>query len=162
EIWRAVLQVEHVAREDDFFALGGDSISSILVVSRARKLGLACSPRDLFERPTLAELAARVAELGAQGGAPLAVAEGEGRVPLTPIQRWFALQGLARPDHFNQALLLALPARRDAAVLAGCLRELARHHGALRLRLDAVSGEQRHVPPEAADWPLELVNLQGC
>ncbi|MFC8722424.1 amino acid adenylation domain-containing protein, partial [Kitasatospora sp. NPDC057198] len=44
--------------EDDFFRLGGDSISSIRLVGAARAEGLALSPRDVFEHRTPAALAA--------------------------------------------------------------------------------------------------------
>ncbi|WP_196249966.1 phosphopantetheine-binding protein, partial [Rhodococcoides fascians] len=43
--------------DDDFFRLGGDSISSILVVSRARREGLHFTVRDVFEKRTIAGLA---------------------------------------------------------------------------------------------------------
>nr|WP_282206405.1 amino acid adenylation domain-containing protein [Kitasatospora fiedleri] len=47
-----------VGAEDDFFRLGGDSISSIRLIGAARAEGLALSPRDVFERRTPAALAA--------------------------------------------------------------------------------------------------------
>ena len=59
EIWCALLGVERVGVEDNFFMLGGDSILSIQVVSRARRAGLTLTPRDLFRHPTVAALARR-------------------------------------------------------------------------------------------------------
>ncbi|MEV7467347.1 amino acid adenylation domain-containing protein [Streptomyces kronopolitis] len=53
-----VLGLSHVAADADFFTLGGDSISSIQVVSHARKAGLALTPRDIFRDKTPAALAA--------------------------------------------------------------------------------------------------------
>ena len=47
-----------VGIDDDFFTLGGDSISSIAVSGRARKAGLHITPRDVFRRRTVAALAA--------------------------------------------------------------------------------------------------------
>ncbi|MFO2465905.1 amino acid adenylation domain-containing protein [Pseudomonas sp. 15FMM2] len=58
DIWQAVLGLEQVGVTDNFFALGGDSIISIQVVSRARQAGLQISPKDLFEQPTIEQLAA--------------------------------------------------------------------------------------------------------
>ncbi|WP_156333142.1 non-ribosomal peptide synthetase, partial [Pseudomonas sp. NBRC 111119] len=57
EIWQEVLGIDQVGVSDNFFALGGDSIVSIQVVSRAREEGLALSPKDLFQYPTIAALA---------------------------------------------------------------------------------------------------------
>ena len=62
-VWSQILGVERVGAEDNFFALGGDSILSIQVLSRARERGLAFELQDLFEHQTVRELArvARVA-----------------------------------------------------------------------------------------------------
>ncbi|HSK62153.1 MAG TPA: condensation domain-containing protein, partial [Actinomycetospora sp.] len=53
----AVLEHE-VGAEDDFFALGGDSILAIALVGRARAAGLVVTPRQVFEQRSVAALAA--------------------------------------------------------------------------------------------------------
>jgi amino acid adenylation domain-containing protein/non-ribosomal peptide synthase protein (TIGR01720 family) len=57
-VWRSVLRLERIGVHDDFFRLGGDSILSLQIVARARQEGLALTPRQIFENPTIAELAA--------------------------------------------------------------------------------------------------------
>ncbi|MEI2337010.1 phosphopantetheine-binding protein, partial [Pseudomonas aeruginosa] len=52
EIWEALLGIERVGLDDNFFALGGDSIVSIQMVGRARQAGFGLSPRDLFQHQT--------------------------------------------------------------------------------------------------------------
>ncbi|WP_328940793.1 amino acid adenylation domain-containing protein [Streptomyces sp. NBC_00250] len=64
EIFGDVLGVQGTSVDDDFFMLGGDSLSSIAVATRARERGLTLSPRDLFEHRTPAALAAVAALLG--------------------------------------------------------------------------------------------------
>jgi len=64
EIWSGVLGVESVGVTDNFFDLGGDSILSIRIIARAHETGLAITPRQLFEHPTIAELAAIVEAAG--------------------------------------------------------------------------------------------------
>jgi hypothetical protein len=72
-IYAEVLGLERVGVDDSFFDLGGDSISSMQVVARARAAGLVCRPRDVFVEQTVARLA-RVAGVtagqaaGAGGG----------------------------------------------------------------------------------------------
>ncbi|MFD0442078.1 phosphopantetheine-binding protein [Streptomyces indonesiensis] len=44
EIWGTLLGRERIGAEDNFFHLGGDSILSIQVASRARQAGLAFTP----------------------------------------------------------------------------------------------------------------------
>jgi aryl carrier-like protein len=57
-LFAEVLGVGQVGIDDSFFALGGDSIMSIQLVSRARKAGLEITPRAVFQHQTVAALAA--------------------------------------------------------------------------------------------------------
>ncbi|WP_284740329.1 non-ribosomal peptide synthetase [Amycolatopsis sp. RTGN1] len=57
-IWSEVLVVDRIGVEDDFFRLGGDSLTSIRLVARMREaFAVDLSPQDLFDRPRIAELA---------------------------------------------------------------------------------------------------------
>ncbi len=55
-IWSSVLGIEQVGIHDNFFALGGDSIRSIQVLSQARERGIYFSLRQLFQNQTIHEL----------------------------------------------------------------------------------------------------------
>ncbi len=55
--WSEVLDISPIGVRDDFFELGGDSMQCIQIVAAARARGLAFAPRDLFNHPTIAELA---------------------------------------------------------------------------------------------------------
>jgi mycobactin peptide synthetase MbtE len=59
-VFADLLSTSDVGRFDDFFALGGDSILSVQLASRARAVGLAVNPRMVFENPTVNQLAAAV------------------------------------------------------------------------------------------------------
>ncbi len=63
-VFAELLSTPEVGRFDDFFALGGDSILSVQLASRARAAGLAVSPRMIFENPTVQQLAAALDALG--------------------------------------------------------------------------------------------------
>jgi len=64
EIWAAVLRVERVGRRDDFFALGGHSLSAVRVISRVRQeLGVEVALRELFARPVLKDFAQEILDL---------------------------------------------------------------------------------------------------
>ncbi|MGX2994042.1 amino acid adenylation domain-containing protein [Streptomyces sp. JNUCC 64] len=60
-----VLGTADIGREDGFFALGGDSIVSVQLASRARAKGLRVTARMVFENPTVAELAEACERAGA-------------------------------------------------------------------------------------------------
>ncbi len=161
-IWSEVLGVAEVGVDDDFFDLGGDSILSLQIVHRARRAGLEIQPKQVFQHPTVAGLAAVA---GAAAAPPAGPPAAPGPVPLTPVQRWFFALDPPRPEHWNQSLLLA--ARRDAlrppdpAALRRAVAALAAHHDALRLRFrrGADGWEQRTVASEEAGVPFALVDL---
>ncbi|HEX4392434.1 MAG TPA: amino acid adenylation domain-containing protein, partial [Mycobacterium sp.] len=66
-VFAELLSTPDVGRFDDFFALGGDSILSVQLASRARAVGLPVNPRMIFENPTPAQLATAVDALEASG-----------------------------------------------------------------------------------------------
>jgi non-ribosomal peptide synthase protein (TIGR01720 family) len=160
-IWAEVLRVERVGVHGNFFELGGDSILSIQVVSRARQRGLKLTPRQLFERPTIARLAEVVERVGAQS--PEAAQEAvEGEAPLTPIQRRFFEEEFPARHHFNQALLLAPREALEAGVLARAAQALEAHHDALRLRFrrEGEVWKQSHAGV-GRRTPLTVFDLSG-
>lgn len=92
DIYAQVLGVDRVGVDESFFDLGGDSILSMQVVSRARAAGVHCRPRDIFVEQTVSAVAA-VASLS-DGRAGI-VDDGIGPVLATPIIHW--LQGVPGP-----------------------------------------------------------------
>ncbi|WP_327260475.1 amino acid adenylation domain-containing protein [Streptomyces sp. NBC_01232] len=67
-VFAQVLGLASAGIDDDFFVLGGDSIVSIQLVTRARKAGLVLTPRDVFEQRTVERMAAAARNAGDQGG----------------------------------------------------------------------------------------------
>ncbi|MET8567696.1 amino acid adenylation domain-containing protein [Streptomyces sp. NPDC004783] len=64
EIWQEVLQVSETSRDAGFFELGGDSLTAMHVTQRlARRFGVELTLRQMFDHPTLTELAALIDEL---------------------------------------------------------------------------------------------------
>ena len=65
EIWRELLGIDEVGRDDDFFALGGHSLAAVRLFARIRKQWNVDLPlATLFQGSTLSGLAAIVAEAG--------------------------------------------------------------------------------------------------
>jgi non-ribosomal peptide synthase protein (TIGR01720 family) len=160
-VWAEVLQRPTVGRHANFFEIGGDSILSMQIIARARRIGILLAPRQLFQYQTIAELAtvATLAETTTAEQEPIS-----GPVPLTPIQHWFFEQDLADMHQYNQAMMLACPQAVDAAALAKALQHLVRHHDALRLRFthDAAGWHQRNAgPEEVASSILTTTDLSG-
>ncbi|MEJ2866090.1 amino acid adenylation domain-containing protein [Actinomycetospora flava] len=131
-----VLRLERVGVDDDFFALGGHSMAAMRLVSGVREaLGVELVVRDVFEAPTVAALAARVA--GAPRARPRPAPSGPPgeEEPLAPGQRRLLAEGtVRRPDH---ALVLDGPFDRDA--LAAAVDDVVARHEPLRTVVGASS-----------------------
>ncbi|WP_429174270.1 amonabactin biosynthesis non-ribosomal peptide synthetase AmoG [Aeromonas salmonicida] len=170
-IWQGVLK-QPLGVEDDFFRLGGDSILSIQLTTRLRDAGLHCSVKDVFEAKTVRRLCR---QLGQQQAVSHQTEQGNlvGGFPLHPIQHWFFEQGYAKPGHWNQGVILRLPAGIDDDTLAGWLTTLRQHHDALRLAV-APTGQrylaELALPPlptldagtlGGAELQARLTELQG-
>jgi len=158
-IWAEVLRLERVGVDEGFFELGGDSILTIQVVSRARRAGLSITPRQLFEHQTVAELAAVVGWAGEGAGGSADGGEASGPVPLTPIQAWFFEQEHPAPWHANQSVLLAVDAGLDDAVLDAALDAVLAHHDALRLRFRRAGDGWEQWHADTSGITLERVDL---
>ncbi|WP_172385407.1 non-ribosomal peptide synthetase [Streptomyces sp. MNP-20] len=135
-VFAEVLGQARVGVDDDFFALGGDSIQSIQVVSRARTHGLLVTSRQVFEHRTVAELAGVAATDTGESGPVLAELDGGGvgHLPLMPVAHWILENG-AGFDSLLQAVVLELPHDIDRAGLAATLTAVLDRHDLLRARL---------------------------
>ncbi|MFD7863672.1 amino acid adenylation domain-containing protein [Streptomyces sp. NPDC059783] len=137
EAFASVLRAPEVRTDDDFFALGGDSILSIQLVSRVREAGLAVTPRDVFVHRNPEAIAAVAAPLDGAMGEP--DGHGTGTMEPTPIAAWF-LERPGTTDGYNQSGVLSTPAGAREDTLVAALQLLADHHDMLRLRVTRIAG----------------------
>lgn len=160
-IWTQVLGLDKVGIYDNFFELGGDSIASIQIVARLNQAGLQLTPKQMFESPTVAGLAA------VTGTAPILETEQglvTGSLPLTPIQHWFFEQKLLHPHHWNQAVLLEVREIIVPAFLGQAVYHLLKHHDALRLRFTPTESGWQQVNgglEEVEVIPVSVIDLSS-
>ena len=153
-IYAQVLGLERVGVDESFFELGGDSILSIQVVTRARAAGLVCKPPDIFVEQTVARLA-RVVGVSDGDAGPLD--DGVGQVVATPIMRW--LETVDGPvGQYNQTVVVQAPAGVSEADVVAVLQALLDRHAMLRLRVnDDGAGRWSLTVPEVGS-----VDVRGC
>ncbi|GAA5046551.1 hypothetical protein GCM10023318_12080 [Nocardia callitridis] len=138
EVFAAVLGATRVGLDDSFFGLGGDSILSIQLVSRAKRQGVVFSARDVFDQRTVAGLAAVATALDDSEQYQLAELPGGGigAIPLTPVMTELLAAGTPF-ERFTQSMTLRLPEGIDRPTLVATLDAVLDHHDALRTRLRA-------------------------
>ncbi|MEU2794839.1 amino acid adenylation domain-containing protein, partial [Streptomyces sp. NPDC007100] len=140
-LFAELLGLERVGAEDSFFALGGDSIMSMQLASRARRAGWVVTPRQIFAEKTPERLALVAEAVGAEAqDRDLGV----GEVAWTPVMR---AQGPKVTDsEFAQWMVAGAPAALGQDVLVAGLGALLDTHDMLRAR--AVPGEQTLIVGE--------------
>ncbi|WP_420831014.1 amino acid adenylation domain-containing protein [Nodularia sphaerocarpa] len=168
EIWSSILNLSQVGIYDNFFALGGDSILAIQLISRANQVGLQLTPKQIFQHQTIAELAPVVTPnesiLPPQGMIT-------GAVLMTPIQYWFFEQELVNQHHFNQVVFLESSEKLQQEVLVEVINKLLLHHDTLRCQFGGVDcfaqrrkDAKEEIGGEIADLgnvPLVCCDLSG-
>ncbi|WP_241485165.1 condensation domain-containing protein, partial [Nocardiopsis potens] len=170
--------------DDDFFALGGNSLAAARAANLLRaRTGTDAGVADVFEAPTPEALAARIGARGARRPAlrPGAARDWDGPLPLTGGQRgmWAASRLHGAGAVYNVPWVLRCRGRVDAGALRAALRDVVGLHEVLRTvfpeqqedapRQGPQSGApagpgepfQRVLPAEQAPDPLEEADARG-
>jgi amino acid adenylation domain-containing protein len=168
EIWREVLQLERVGIRDNFFALGGHSLLAAQVASRiARVLRVELPLREMFQSPTIAELAEQIVASQAGGkralGPPIVPVPREGELlpSFTQEALWFLDQLERGRATYTIYSPLRIKGRLNVATVEGALNEIVRRHEALRTRFPEVDGRPVQVIEPAEPTTLPLMDLSG-
>ncbi|HEV7669747.1 MAG TPA: non-ribosomal peptide synthase/polyketide synthase [Thermoanaerobaculia bacterium] len=167
-VWGDVLGVEQVGWRSNFFDLGGHSLVATRVVSRLRSaLGVELALRELFEAPTVGELAGRIERALRLGAGvetpPLVPVPRDRALPLSFAQQrlWFIDQLEPDSSVYNIPIALEVTGDLDLSALERVLGEIVRRHEALRTVFAAVDGEPAQVILPAGRFALALVDLSG-
>ncbi len=163
-IWQAVLGVEQVGVTSNFFVLGGHSLLATQVVARiGQQLGLTVALRTLFEKPTIAELAATLTTSEPSSARPpLVPIARTGPVPLSFAQQRLWLIGQLDPASSGYSIpgALRLTGQLDPAALERALNELVARHESLRTIFAMQDGEPVQIIQPGAALPFTLVDLR--
>ncbi|WP_306304989.1 non-ribosomal peptide synthetase [Nocardia concava] len=146
--------------DDDFFARGGNSLLAMRLVARANAaLGADLTVRQLFDAPTVAELAARIGDGGT--GLPLRRMPRPERIPLSLAQTRMWLLNRLDPESasYNVPAAVRVTGEIDTAVLEDAFADVVARHETLRtiypVDADGI-GYQLVLPVESARPTLEL------
>ncbi len=137
-IWEEVLQISPIGTNDNFFELGGDSILSIQLIAKARKLGIALSPNQLFENPTIDGVSKGILSSESKKLMQEEIISGE--ISLNPIQHWFFETHKSAPHFWNQACKISGFDFFTEVSVQNAAEVLIRQHDALRLTFKKTRG----------------------
>ncbi|WP_067541354.1 condensation domain-containing protein [Nocardia crassostreae] len=134
-VFAEVLGIEQVWRDDDFFALGGNSLIATRVVARlGAALHTAVPVRALFDAPTVAELAALIASGAASGRPRLGPRPRPERIPLSAAQQlmWFLNRYDPGSPIYNIPGAFEIEGTLDIRALRAAVDDVVARHEALR------------------------------
>ena len=175
-IFAELLGVEQMGADDNFFALGGDSISSIQAASRAMAGGLQVTPRLIFRHQSVAELAAAIDTAPAQNFTPPLLASSSPRVlagnsdeiedlyPATPLQEGLLFHTLSRPNSgvYVMQHRYWIEGDLDVDLFRASWQAIADTHAIFRTSFcwENTTQCQQHVRRKVA-IPFEYIDLQA-
>lgn len=162
EIWSRVLWIdaEKIGIDDDFFELGGHSLKATILISNIHKeLNVKIPLAEIFNRPTIRELAGYIQEAVEESYVSLEVAEEKEYYPLSPAQlRLFILQQLGPGiTNYNVPKVAALEGSIDVNAFRKVFRALISRHESLRtsfLLIDETPVQRVH-PDSDIDFEIE-------
>lgn len=158
-IWSESLDVERVGIDDDFFELGGNSLKAIQIVTRIeRDLGLELRVRDVFQSPSVRELAglAPAAKLATKAEPIPACALANDYEASHAQRRLWVLERLAAAHAaYNLNFGFRIRGSLDLAALEAAFQDVVDRHESLRTVFFERHGEPRQVVLDQMKAPFE-------
>ncbi|KAH7409858.1 hypothetical protein DE146DRAFT_732737 [Phaeosphaeria sp. MPI-PUGE-AT-0046c] len=175
-IWAHVLNLPHVALDQSFLAVGGDSISAMQVVGQCRKEGIGLGVQEVLRSRSIAQLAEAVKEIEHTSYESVEYFDEE--FDLSPIQSLYFQRPNEGRGHFNQSFYLQVKQRTDHETFRAAVHQLVARHSMLRARFshshdlgwqqrltNDVSGSYRFRHKEVASKPeidVMIEDSQQC
>jgi amino acid adenylation domain-containing protein len=179
DVWAEVLHVERVGVCDNYFALGGDSIRSVRVLSLAKERGLNFSLQQLFQYQTIRELARSIDSEKVTSGQsrrtePFGLVKDEDRqklpadvvdaYPLSRLQlgMLYHLQATPGVSVYHNINSWHLKARLNEELFVEAVKRVVARHAVLRTSFDLSSySEPLQLVHREAELPVQFEDLRG-
>ncbi|MDX6698478.1 MAG: hypothetical protein QOE65_1875 [Solirubrobacteraceae bacterium] len=168
QLWCEALDVDAVGRDDDFFDLGGDSLSAAVIATGVHELaGVELEMTSFADAPTIAAMAALVERRRADGDSPdepdLVRVPRSGPLPLSFAQErtWRYTRTPEASDAYLMARATDIRGPLDVDALRRCIDFVFRRHEVLRTTFAERDGAPVQVVHPAAPVELGVVDLSG-
>ncbi len=162
DFWEQMLGIERIGVNDDFLALGGDSMLAALIIARIRDTtGAPISILAFFEHPTIAGLAGLIdrGEDRLHASDPIVAGSMSGDLPLSSAQRrmWFIAELEENSTAYNRSNLYRIRGALDSRALERALGGIVARHAVLRTTFQSRDGDPVQIVGPPA--PIAVAHL---
>jgi aryl carrier-like protein len=162
-IWAHILNLPHVALDQPFLSVGGDSISAMQVVGQCRKEGIGLGVHDVLRSRSIVQLAEVVREIEEPSYEFEEYLDEE--FDLTPIQTLYFQRPNVGSGHFNQSFYLQIKQRTAPGDFEAAVQQLVTRHSMLRARFsisEDFGWQQRLTSKFSFNSRVLFVSPQRC
>ena len=164
-IWQVVLEMEKVGINDNFFRLGGHSLLLIKLIHLvAEKYSIQLSARDVFQAPTVSEMAVALEREQLESSYPPLCAReesGPSRLSYAQYRVWFVEKLRGRTNENNIACALTIDGNLKLDLLEEAVNKVVARHDILRTRFLEIDGEPCQVVDPTYHYHIELEDLSS-
>ena len=144
EIWASVFNfpIDKIDPSQSFMGQGGDSLISMTIIARCRKIGIVLSLQEILQSKSLFQLANLVDSRGQSAKSTKTVIHEEHTdqaFDLSPVQKlYFQLAGSScdhtRDGRFNQSQLLRIKRKTESKTVRNAVEMIVQQHSMFRAR----------------------------
>ncbi|MDR0140773.1 non-ribosomal peptide synthetase [Bacillus sp. JHAA] len=157
-IWQDVLKVKEIGVKDNFFDLGGHSLRGMTLIAKIHKqFSKNISLREVFQCPTVEEMAQAIAEAETNGPDYIPKAKAKDVYPVSSVQKMVYLSTQIEGGElsYNMPGILTLEGKLDMNRLQTAFQRLIQRHESLRTGFEMVRGEPVQMIKSQVEFSME-------
>lgn len=159
--WKEFLKADQLTIDDNYFSLGGNSIIAMQIAAHASQAGLKISPSDIFQYPTIKQLARKI-DFRRKKQKKRLDSSSQSDVPLTAAQHCF-FDSLSTESFFDmQYTILQISPRDDLKLLEKAFLLLINQHESLRVSFDiSTKPPKQHITHPIDSFAIDEVVMDS-
>ena len=162
DIWRRLLKADRIGIEDDFFKLGGDSLSAVILLSNIRKeLGVELTLKDVFRSSTIKKLAQIIDAANAEKVERIEPVEIKAFYELSSAQtRMYILNKMdAESTAYNECHKIVIEGRLERDRLESAFQQFISRHEIMRTGFVMVDSGPVQIVHDDVDFKIPHIKV---
>lgn len=137
DVIQDVLAVNNVSLNDNFYYIGGDSITAIQIVAKLKELSYCIEVKEILMSDKISDIVEKIREQAVSNDKKEEPVEGT--IEFTPMINWFNEQDFQNPDWYHQYLILKINTKFDREIIYSSIKNLINNEESFRLQYDKLT-----------------------